>query len=34
MNTGTEKIVCNEAYVITESVKKNLKDLARVVSGG
>ena len=34
LNSGTENTVCNEQYVLTDSVKKNLKDLARVVSGG
>ena len=34
LRTGKDKKIENSSYVITESVKKNLKDLARVVSGG
>ena len=31
---GKEKCVIDESYVLTESVKLNLRDLSRVVSAG
>ena len=31
---GTKKTMEDETYVLTKSVKQNLKDLGRVVSGG
>ena len=31
---GAKKELQDESYVLTKSVKKNLKDLARVVAGG
>ena len=34
LNKGSQAAVADEKYVLTESVRANLKDLARIVSTG